>query len=130
MSGIASQPMSSWPAARKAAAGVFAAICAVGLACAALYASAVLFLLLNKAHPGQAHFASILQYWDLYADDPLLRKKLIGSIAASAGGLLFVLPIALFAAARARRPGSFASSSGGCGESWWHRLQPVISLAV
>ena len=59
--------------------------------------------MLNKASPGQAHFASILHYWNLYADDPPLRKKLIGSIAISGGGLLFGLPGALFAAARRRR---------------------------
>ena len=52
MSGVASLPASSWPMPRKVAAGLFAALCAVGLACAALYASAVLFLLLNKASPG------------------------------------------------------------------------------
>jgi type IV secretion system protein VirD4 len=104
MSAIASLPASSWPPARKAAAAVFLAICAAGLAGAALYGSAVLFLLVNKANPGQAHFASILQYWDLYAADPRLRKKLVGSIVASAGGLFIVLPGALYMAARRRRP--------------------------
>ena len=40
MSGVASLPMSSWPLPRKVAAASFAALCIVGLACAALYASA------------------------------------------------------------------------------------------
>ena len=36
----------------------------------------MLFLVLNKANPKQAQFASIVHYWDLYADDAQLRKKL------------------------------------------------------
>ena len=36
----------------------------------------VLFLVLNKANPKQAQFTSIVHYWDLYADDAQLRKKL------------------------------------------------------
>jgi type IV secretion system protein VirD4 len=104
MNGVTSLPMSSWPAGRKAAVGVFAVAGFTVLACAAVYFSAVLFLLLNKANPRQAEFTSIVHYWDLYADDAQLRKKLIGSMAASALGLLVVLPGALFAASRQRRP--------------------------
>lgn len=97
-------PMSSWPARRKAAAGVFASICLAMLSCAAIYGSAVLFLVLNKANPLQANFASIAHYWDLYSDDPPLRKKLLTSIWASGLGFLIVLPGALVAAGRRRRP--------------------------
>ena len=104
MSSIAALPISSWPAPRKAAAGIFALLCLATLACAAVYVSAVLFLLLNKANPRQAHFASIVQYWDLYSDDPQLRKKLLGSMATAGVGLLFILPVTLIAAARQRRP--------------------------
>lgn len=104
MNGVTSLPMSSWSVGRKVAAGVFAVAGLTTLACAAVYVSAVLFLVLNKANPRQAEFTSIVDYWDLYADDARLRKKLIGSMAASALGLLVVLPGALFAASRQRRP--------------------------
>ena len=104
MNGVANLPMSSWPPSRKAAAGVFGAICLAGLACAAVYLSAVLFLLLNKVHPRHAQFNSIAVYWEAYADDPRRRKQLIGSVAASGLALLVVLPMSLFAAARNRRP--------------------------
>ena len=104
MSTLASLPLSSWSLPRKAAAAVFSAACVLALAGFALYAAAVIFLLLNKANPGQAHFASIVHYWDLYADDPLLRRKLLGSMAASGFGLLVALPGGLVLAARRRRP--------------------------
>jgi len=104
VNGIASLPMSSWPAGRKVAAGALAAAGLAVLAGTALYLSAVLFLVLNQADPHQAGITSIVHYWDLYADDALLRKKLVASIVVSAIGLLVVLPGALFAAARPRRP--------------------------
>jgi type IV secretion system protein VirD4 len=104
MNGVTSLPMSSWPAGRKVAAGVFAVTGFAALGCAAVYLSAVLFLVLNKANPRQAQFTSITHYWDLYADDAVLRKKLLASIAISGLGLLIVLPGALFAASRPRRP--------------------------
>jgi len=104
MNGVASLPMSSWPTGRKVAAGAFAVASFAALACAAVYLSAVLFLVLNKANPRQAQFTSITHYWDLYADDAALRKKLVASIAVSGFGLLIVLPGALFAATRPRRP--------------------------
>ncbi len=62
-----------------------------------------LFLVLNKADPRQADLWSISRYWDLYADDPVLRKKLVASIAIPATALLVVLPIALITAMRPRR---------------------------
>ncbi|MEO6898214.1 MAG: type IV secretory system conjugative DNA transfer family protein [Caldimonas sp.] len=104
MNGTAALPMASWPVGRKAAAGVFATLVIAALACAAIYASAVLFLLLNKANPRQAHFTSIVRYWDVYSDDPFLRQKLIASIAVASTTLLIILPGALIAAARQKRP--------------------------
>ena len=103
MSAPLALPFTSWPTARKAAAIAFALAAYAALACAALYLSAVLFLLLNKANPAQARFSSIGRYWRLYADDPPLRKKLMTSIATSGAGLLVVLPATLVAAARPRR---------------------------
>src|SRR6476619_6101357 len=97
-------PMSSWPVGRKAAAGVFGTLCLAVLSCAAVYGAGVLFLMLNKANPFQANFASIVDYWDLYSSDPPLRKKLLGSMAASGFGFLILLPGTLVAAARRRRP--------------------------
>ena len=103
MSTVAALPFSAWPTGRKAAAGCFAVAGFVGLACASVYLAGVLFLVLNKANPRQAQFTSIVQYWDLYADDAQLRKKLQIAIAASGFGLLIVAPAALVAAARPRR---------------------------
>jgi type IV secretion system protein VirD4 len=104
MNSVASLPMSSWPARRKLAAGAFAVAGFAALTCAAVYMSAVLFLVLNKANPRQAQFTSIAHYWALYANDAKLRKELVASIAVSGLGLLVVLPGALFAATRPRRP--------------------------
>jgi type IV secretion system protein VirD4 len=103
VSSVAALSMASWPLPRKVAAALFGAICLVGLVCASVYLSAVIFLLLNKADPRQAHFASIAHYWQLYADDHRLRKALVASMVVSGGGLLVVLPAALFAAAHPRR---------------------------
>jgi type IV secretion system protein VirD4 len=97
-------PGSPWPLGRRVAAWGFGVICCALLACGALYLSGVLFLLLNKANPRQADFASIASYWDLYSNDPALRKKLIGSIGGSALGLFVVLPGSLYAASRRQRP--------------------------
>jgi type IV secretion system protein VirD4 len=97
-------PISAWPLPRKVAAVVFGIVGIVGLACAAVYLSAVVFLLLNKADPKQARFTSIAHYWQLYADDAGLRKKLLVSIGLCGVGLVVVLPAALVAAARPRRP--------------------------
>lgn len=104
MNAVAALPMSTWPAGRKVAASLFALAGFATLACAAVYLSAVIFLLLNKANPRQAQFTSITRYWDLYADDTQLRKKLVASMVVSGVGLLIVLPGALIAAARPRRP--------------------------
>jgi hypothetical protein len=64
-----------------------------------VYLAGVLFLVLNKANPKQAQFASIVHYWDLYADDAQLRKKLQLAIGVSGIGLLILLPAGLVAAA-------------------------------
>ena len=96
-------PFSAWPASRKLAARVFAVAGYVALTCAAVYLAGVLFLVLNKADPRQAHFGSIVHYWDLYAGDTQLRKKLQLAIGVSGFGLLVLLPAGLVAAARPRR---------------------------
>jgi type IV secretion system protein VirD4 len=103
VSSVAALSMASWPTPRKVAAALFGVACMVGLACAAIYLSAVLFLLLNKADPRQARFASITHYWALYADDPRLRRSLVASMIISGVGLLIMLPAALVSAARPRR---------------------------
>lgn len=94
----------AWSTGRKLAAAIVVLVAYAGLACAAVYLSGALFLLLNKANPAQARLTSIATYWQLYAGDPPLRKKLQVSIAVCAGGLLLVLPLALASAARQRRP--------------------------
>lgn len=104
MNSTAALPMASWSAGRKVAAWVFGVIGFALLAGAAIYLSAALFLLLNKANPTQARFDSIVAYWQLYSDDPALRKRLVASVVVSGVVLLVVLPAALLAAARQRRP--------------------------
>jgi type IV secretion system protein VirD4 len=103
MSSVTALPFSAWPSGRKFAAGVFAVLGYAALACAAVYLAGVLFLVLNKANPKQARFASIVHYWDLYADDAQLRKKLQLAVGASGIILLVLLPAGLVAAARPRR---------------------------
>jgi type IV secretion system protein VirD4 len=98
-----SLPYSAWPAARKLMAAAFATGTFVALAAAAVYLSGALFLVLNKVDPRQADWTSIASYWRLYAEDPLLRRKLLASMAVSAFGLLVVLPASLIHAARPRR---------------------------
>ena len=56
MSSIAALPFSAWPTGRKVAAGAFAILGYVALACTAVYLSGALFLVLNKANPKQAQF--------------------------------------------------------------------------
>jgi len=103
MSSVAALPFSAWPTGRRVAAGAFAIVGYAALACAAVYLAGVLFLVLNKANPKQAQLASIVRYWDLYADDHQLRKKLQLAIGVSGIGLLVLLPAGLVAAARPRR---------------------------
>jgi type IV secretion system protein VirD4 len=103
MSGVAALPFSAWPTGRKVAAAAVAVAGVIGLACAAVYLAGVLFLVLNKADPRQAHFASIVHYWDLYADDVRLRRKLLAAMGLSGVGLLVLVPGVLVAAARPGR---------------------------
>ncbi|HRH85838.1 MAG TPA: type IV secretory system conjugative DNA transfer family protein [Rubrivivax sp.] len=103
MSGITALPFSAWPTGRKLAAGLFAIVGYAALASASVYLAGVLFLVLNKANPRQAEWTGIAHYWQLYADDAALRKKLVASMAVSGLGLLVLLPGALFVAARPRR---------------------------
>lgn len=103
MSHVTALPYSAWPAKRKAAAGIFGLFACIALACAAVHLAGVLFLVLNKASPSQARFGSIIHYWQLYAEDVQLRRKLQLAIGASGFGVLALLPAALVAAARPRR---------------------------
>jgi len=104
MSNVIALPKSSWSPGRKVAAGVFCIAAFALLALAAVYLSAVLFLVLNKASPSQARLGSFVAYWQLYAGDPVQGKRLVISAVAAGLGMLVVLPGSLFAAARQRRP--------------------------
>lgn len=103
MNGIAGSSFSAWPIGRKVAAAVLVGAAYTATALAASYLSGVSFLVLNKANPAQAGLFSINQYWRWYSDDPLLRKKLVVSIGASAGVMPTVLTGALIAATRPHR---------------------------
>jgi type IV secretion system protein VirD4 len=104
MNNLTAMPWASWPKPRKVTAVSFALLAVAGLVCAAVYLSAVLFLLMNKADPRQARFNSIVSYWDWYSADAALRKKLLASVGVSSLALLVVLPGSLFAASRQQRP--------------------------
>ena len=103
MSHSSSLPFSAWPRSRQAAAVVATLVGVTALAAGAVYLSGALFLVLNKADPRQAHWASIVDYWSYYANDALLRKKLLAAIVIASLGTLVVLPSTLIAAARPRR---------------------------
>ncbi len=103
MSHTALLPFSAWPRPRQMAAVAATLLGAAALTAGAFYLSGVLFLVLNKADPRQAHWASIIDYWAFYATDALLRKKLLAAITIAGIGTLVVLPGALITAARPRR---------------------------
>lgn len=103
MSQTLALPFTTWSMGRRVAAGAFVVLTVTALACAAVYASGVLFLLINKADPRQANWGSIVSYWQLYADDAVLRQRLLAAMVVSGLGLLVILPGAMFAAARQRR---------------------------
>lgn len=95
---------STWSETRKAVAALFGAAVAGALVCAAAYGSGVLFLALNRADVRQARVFSTVQYWQLYASDPPLRRKLVIATATSGVAILVMLPLALVAASRKERP--------------------------
>ncbi len=103
MTALPSPAFSTWPAGRKVAAVAFGLAGYAVLGAAAVYLSGALFLVLNKAHPVPPRWASIIAYWQAYAGDPPLRRKLQLSITVSALGLLVLLPASLAAAARPHR---------------------------
>lgn len=93
-----------WSRARLVAALTFGVVTISLLGALALHASAALFLLLSGADVRQARPLAFLDYWRLYADDAVLRRRLVvaGTGAAAVG--FVVLPVALFAAMRRKRP--------------------------
>lgn len=103
MSTVLTLPMASWPTARKVAAVLFTVIGFAALVMAALYFSAVLFLVFSKADPRLAGWNSILDYWLLYADVPVLRRRLVVAIGMAGFATLIAFPGALYAASRPRR---------------------------
>ncbi|MEZ5647269.1 MAG: type IV secretory system conjugative DNA transfer family protein [Burkholderiaceae bacterium] len=103
MSTVLALPMASWSTARKAAAGIFTVIGFAALVMAAVYLSAVLFLVFSKANPRLAGWNSVLDYWQLYADVPVLRRRLVTAIGMAGFAMLIACPGALYAASRPRR---------------------------
>jgi type IV secretion system protein VirD4 len=88
-------------AGRTAAKVVFAAVAMAGLAVAALYLTAFLFLVINKTNPAKARPFSVVHYWKLYSDDTTQRKRLVG--AGSVSGILCLVVVPLMAVVGARR---------------------------
>ena len=97
-------PTVSRPYVRRTALGIIAVFGVALLVIAALYLSGVLFLVFSKAHPRLATWNSIVDYWQIYADEPALRKRLLVSIATAHLVTLVLLPVALISASRPRRP--------------------------
>ena len=104
MSITAKLSTSSGPHGRKWASAVCGALGVIVLGSAAVYVSAVLFLLLNKVDPRHARWSSIVDYWEQYADDERHRKQLVGSIGVSGVAILVLVPASLIAASQRRRP--------------------------
>ncbi|MDP3922454.1 MAG: type IV secretory system conjugative DNA transfer family protein, partial [Hydrogenophaga sp.] len=100
---------------RRMALGIIAVFVVALLVIAALYLSGVLFLVFSKTHPRLATWNSIVDYWQIYADEPALHKRLLVSIATAHLVTLVLLPVALISASRPRRPlhgdARFASTS-------------------
>lgn len=94
----------AWGAGRLAAMAGFLLGASVLLTAAALYLSAALFLLVNKANPAQARLFSLPGYWRLHAGDAVQRKRLLGSAAVAFGLAFVVAPVALVRGARQQRP--------------------------
>ena len=107
-------PTAPWSKGRKIATTIFVLLAVALLAAAAPYLSGVLFLVINKADPRQAHWLSIAQYWDFYKDDPLLRKKLVISMVGSGVGLFVLLPAVLLSAAPAIPPAAWRRALRQC----------------
>lgn len=99
-------PVSSpaWSTRRKLAAALFGLLAYAALVLAAFYLAGALFLVMIKANPAQARLFSIVEYWPLSWDHPRLRKPLTLATGLSGVGLLVILPAALLAATRPRRP--------------------------
>jgi type IV secretion system protein VirD4 len=90
-------------AARKAAIGLASVVGIGALSVAALYLTAVLFLVINKTNPTKARPFSAIQYWKLYAADPAQRKRLKGAGVFSGGICLVVIPLLAITGARRTR---------------------------
>lgn len=108
-------PTVSRPDVRRTALGIVSVFGVALLVIAALYLSGVLFLVFSKTHPRLAAWNSIVDYWQIYADETALRKRLLVSIVTAHLVTLVLLPVALISASRPRRPlhgdARFASTS-------------------
>lgn len=96
--------MDTWSTSRKAAAIVFVCVSYAVLIAAALYLSGALFRILNLNDPSKTRLLSIVGYWQRYADEPAMKKKLQVSTGVAGGGLLVLLPALLVAQVVPRRP--------------------------
>jgi len=83
--------------------GAAAALALAVLTAGVCYLSAVLFLLASRANPAQAQVFSIFSYWRLYANDPVLEKRLRASTAIACALGYLVMPAVLVGALTRRR---------------------------
>ncbi len=104
MSRAGALPGPAWSPSRKLAAGIFGAASLMAMAGMASYLAAVLFLVLCRADPRLAGPTSISSYWRLYANDPMLRKRLQLAIGIAGMGLLVLPTAAMAAGVSTRRP--------------------------
>ena len=97
-------PWSAWSRPRQWAAAGFIAALAALLVAATLYLAGACFLLLNKLHPRQADWLSIVGLLDpSTAQTPRQQRKLVVASTVPSLALLVLLPVGLASAARPRR---------------------------
>jgi len=80
---------------------VFISVIIILMTVLAIYMSGAIFMIVNKKWPDMG-FLTWYQYWWHYGDDPLLTKKLYGSLIA-AFILSYGAPIAMYLAASGQR---------------------------
>jgi type IV secretion system protein VirD4 len=91
-----------WLTPKRVAVAAVLAGATAALGTGATWGSAALFNAFNLSDPGRAQPGSIWRYWSKYGSDPVMRKKLVGSMALSYG-TSFGLPLVAYAYMKHKR---------------------------
>jgi type IV secretion system protein VirD4 len=92
-----------WLTPKRVAVAASLAGATLALGTGATWGSGALFNAFNLSAPGRAQVGSIWRYWSKYGSDPVMRKKLVGSMALSYG-TSFGLPLVAYAYMKHKRP--------------------------